>query len=135
MPGVMSAEANVLHAVMENDDGEARRLLADFLPGEIAGLMRAAGALMDLCSAALAATGTGAPFQGEDRPARGECAVVIDNSCLAPPGSGSTTSRTCFACGLPVCSNCSRLEPWHNFGIRRIGLDCLAAENDARGSS
>jgi hypothetical protein len=31
----MSAESNALHCVIEGDQGEARRILEDFLPGEL----------------------------------------------------------------------------------------------------
>ena len=35
------------------------------------------------------------------------------------------TNMKCFACGQPICGSCSRKVIWHNFGVRRVGLDCL----------
>ncbi len=37
---------------------------------------------------------------------------------------GQTNTR-CFACGEPVCKACSQIVVWLNFGVRRIGIDCL----------
>lgn len=47
------------------------------------------------------------------------CPLADDNTC-----EGQTNTQ-CFACGEPVCRPCSRMVVWHNFGVRRIGLDCL----------
>lgn len=58
---------------------------------------------------------------------------VSDNGCLAPAGirSGNgmaegtrSTRATCFVCGEPVCTNCSKIMPWHPYGRRRVCLTC-----------
>lgn len=62
---------------------------------------------------------------------------ISDDNCLAPAGYqiGGTggmigdnhmhgTKATCFACGLPVCTACSRRRLWFSFGYRRICKHC-----------
>lgn len=62
---------------------------------------------------------------------------VSEDSCLAPAGyqAGGTggpmgentltrTRATCFACGLPVCTACSRRRRWHWYGTRRVCIRC-----------
>lgn len=65
------------------------------------------------------------------------CTVSNDN-CLAPAGyragglGGGTWANTnarcgltCFACGEPVCSKCSRKMDWYNHGKQTICDNCL----------
>jgi hypothetical protein len=54
---------------------------------------------------------------------------VVNGGCLAPPGfTDSHTRATCFACGLPVCTECSRVRRWYRYGRRRI---CRSCETEA----
>lgn len=62
---------------------------------------------------------------------------VSDDGCTAPAGfqvggmggpmgenSSTHTRGTCFACGEPVCTACSRRRRWHTYGTRRICAHC-----------
>lgn len=61
---------------------------------------------------------------------------VSGDDCLAPAGyqvggmgggiiQGTKPARaTCFACGLPVCSNCSTFREWARFGRKRVCDEC-----------
>lgn len=61
------------------------------------------------------------------------CSVVLDD-CLAPAGwivggsgyaPGTPGRRAeCFACGQPVCTNCSRVRSYLNYGRKRICASC-----------
>ena len=54
------------------------------------------------------------------------CEVLLNtNDCTASSGSEVSTRSTCFACGKPACSACSRRVTWHSFGRQRICNDCL----------
>ena len=50
------------------------------------------------------------------------CPVADDNTC-----EGQTNVK-CFACGQPVCKACSVKMTWHNYGVKRIGIDCAREE-------
>lgn len=54
------------------------------------------------------------------------CSVVWDNDCDSPANlePAEKARCTCYACGLPVCSHCSRRIKWHHLGRRRICLNC-----------
>lgn len=63
-----------------------------------------------------------------------ETCNVVDDGCAAPAGYGcaggiavgTRAARCeCFACGMPVCGNCSRRRAYGNHGIRRICNTCL----------
>lgn len=58
---------------------------------------------------------------------------VAEDSCKSPSGyrAGTMGGRVdpclvteCFACGNPVCTNCSTRMTWHRFGVRRVCLYC-----------
>lgn len=49
MAETMSAEARALHAVLDEDDEDAERILSAFLPGELRALRRACGRLGAIC--------------------------------------------------------------------------------------
>jgi hypothetical protein len=50
---------------------------------------------------------------------------VSNQNCTASPGvDGSKTRGICFACGLPVCMECSSRIKWYNFGKKRICDNC-----------
>lgn len=62
---------------------------------------------------------------------------ISGDDCLAPAGYqiGGTggmigenhlhaTKATCFACGLPVCTKCSRIRTWFHFGRKRVCENC-----------
>ena len=54
------------------------------------------------------------------------CAVVWDESCKAPANLDPPERArcTCFACGLPVCSACSRIRDYLWYGRKRICKTC-----------
>jgi hypothetical protein len=61
---------------------------------------------------------------------RPETCSVVDQFCLYPANiefRAGTTIR-CFACGQPVCRNCSLMAPWYPFGTKRICHNCLREE-------
>ena len=43
---------------------------------------------------------------------------VIEQHCLGK------TSKECFACGLPVCSNCSVKALYYSYGEKRVCFTC-----------
>lgn len=52
---------------------------------------------------------------------------VVNEGCKAPPAlAGSFTKATCFACGMPACTNsaCSWRIQWHGYGRRRVCAKC-----------
>ena len=55
---------------------------------------------------------------------------VVENACLAPANLEDLLLKDinlrtkCFACGLPVCKNCSTTMKWFNYGRRRICNNC-----------
>lgn len=56
------------------------------------------------------------------------CSVVATESCRSPANLEPPVRcrATCFACGLPVCSDrgCSRVRRYLSYGRRRICTDC-----------
>ena len=62
---------------------------------------------------------------------------VANQGCRAPAGYGcysgcsDETGRPpyarckCFACGLPVCSNCSKIVKYKRYGKRRLCDTCI----------
>jgi len=71
----MSAEAAILHAIIENDLPEARRRILTLLPGECRALLRQAHMLVDLCARVnrerVAQSGPCGVVRACDEPARG----------------------------------------------------------------
>ena len=52
---------------------------------------------------------------------------VVNGNCLAPPGLaglGVPCRTVCWACGLPVCRECSRKRDWHRWTNKRICDNC-----------
>jgi hypothetical protein len=51
---------------------------------------------------------------------------VADQDCKAPPNCDppAETRAECFACGQPVCTNCSRRRTYMSYGVRRVCADC-----------
>lgn len=51
---------------------------------------------------------------------------VVTQECRAPANLvPERTPRTrCFACGEPVCAECSRRRFWYGYGSRRVCRDC-----------
>lgn len=45
---------------------------------------------------------------------------------IAAATCGSYTSKTCFACDLPTCANCSRIRQYASYGNQRLCRHCLA---------
>jgi hypothetical protein len=54
------------------------------------------------------------------------CCVVWGNDCKAPANMDppEPARATCFACGLAVCTACSRRIPWWSHGVRRVCFNC-----------
>ena len=54
---------------------------------------------------------------------------VVERRCLAPANAmviARVNIRTkCYACGEPVCRNCSLLRKWYRYGRQRICLNCI----------
>jgi hypothetical protein len=50
---------------------------------------------------------------------------VVDQFCLAPPQGASWTRAECFACGNPVCPNCSVLISYYDYGRKRVCHRCV----------
>lgn len=51
----------------------------------------------------------------------------VEQGCKAPPAlAESYTKGTCYACGLPVCTNpaCSRRIMWAGRGRKRVCSGC-----------
>lgn len=62
---------------------------------------------------------------------------IVDPGCTAPPGERvggdfESTRASCFACGLPVCLNCSAIRTWFSYGRRRICRSCWDEEENWR---
>ena len=55
------------------------------------------------------------------------CCVVEDNNCKSPANLEKVrpAKGTCFACGLPVCSNCSVVIKYFDYGRKRICNNCI----------
>ncbi|MFA4971219.1 MAG: hypothetical protein WC683_01310 [bacterium] len=49
---------------------------------------------------------------------------VVDIDCLAPANSSALVRSRCFRCGMPVCLNCSQVQPYLHYGRKRICNDC-----------
>lgn len=73
---------------------------------------------------------------GENKVSIRTCEVSGED-CTAPAGyqiggpggpivenEFNSTRATCFACGLPVCTSCSRRRSWFKYGRRRVCEDC-----------
>lgn len=67
-----------------------------------------------------------------------EPCVISSKHCNAPAGvllndvitefdysDGTGAKHKCFACGEPVCENCSRVVPYYDYGRKRICNDCF----------
>jgi len=57
----------------------------------------------------------------------------VEEGCKAAPGlADSHTKATCFACGLPVCTNpqCSTRIQWKGYGRKRVCAICKDQERD-----
>ena len=54
---------------------------------------------------------------------------VADQFCTHPAnGERTPILRTeCYACGLPVCKNCSVRTTYYNYGTKRLCHTCLEA--------
>ena len=67
--------------------------------------------------------------------------VVSGPDCEAPAGWGIGggggfavneaigTRATCFGCGEPVCTACSTIRSWWDYGPRRICTECSATQD------
>ncbi len=58
------------------------------------------------------------------------CGVNLNTVECEAPGAGDPKEfdsiRThCFACGLPACKSCSKMQPYLGYGRRRICNDCV----------
>lgn len=53
----------------------------------------------------------------------------VGEHCAAPANliESSKPARLpeCFACGEPVCVNCSRRVRWYNLGRKRVAVSCI----------
>ena len=51
---------------------------------------------------------------------------IVDRDCKAPPGIAGVTRATCYACGLPTCTNpkCSKVVPYVRSMRRRLCASC-----------
>jgi hypothetical protein len=51
---------------------------------------------------------------------------VWGNDCKAPANMDppEPARATCFACGLAVCTACSRRIQWWSHGVRRVCFNC-----------
>ena len=56
---------------------------------------------------------------------------VANQHCLAPADGFVSTRSKCFACGMPVCMNCSLIIPYKfiNVSKKRICHNCII-QND-----
>jgi len=51
---------------------------------------------------------------------------VANDDCTAPANlQAANTRATCFACGHPVCTRCSRRIDWYDHGRRRVCDNCV----------
>ena len=55
-----------------------------------------------------------------------ECCCVVDQLCLAPANVEPLLSAKgqCFACGQAVCSECSSIRKYYNYGRVRLCNNC-----------
>lgn len=55
----------------------------------------------------------------------GESCCIVDQFCTAPANVERPNARgVCFACGRPVCSMCSTMRKYHDFGRVRLCNEC-----------
>lgn len=67
-----------------------------------------------------------------------ESCCVSSQNCLYPAGyimgntviemdysEGDGADKECFACGEPVCENCSQVVPYYDYGRKRICFNCM----------
>ena len=60
-----------------------------------------------------------------------ESCCVVEDKCTCPANLeqkeiDEINLRTkCFACGLTVCKECSKIIKWYLYGKRRICLNCI----------
>lgn len=61
---------------------------------------------------------------------RGTCCVVDSIECLAAPSSEENAGPVgeCFGCGDDVCIACSRRVVWHDYGRKRVCVNCIENE-------
>lgn len=60
-----------------------------------------------------------------------ESCNVIWDGCLQPPAfADSDCKEECFACGYNVCTNCSALMQYRNYGRQRICFNCVIEHSD-----
>lgn len=57
---------------------------------------------------------------------------VVNPGCTAPANATyfEPLRTKCFACGMPVCKNCSRRMPWYGWRKKRICDSCREDHED-----